>query len=151
MKKVFITAIIIASLSYVLSAQDSSISNPLKGYEISLNSCIGNANLQTVTVTFTLQHELPHQRFYVLSNNTKAYVNGNICTWSMTKMGGQKINYAVIPTKTAVSCEVTFRNVLPSSEALKTFFVNVTSANADGGGNRQSGIIEMHDVAITWQ
>lgn len=129
----------------------------LRGYSAVFKSCQGDAAAQTVTMIFTLKHELPNQAFESTQFGVKAY--GDNSVFSMNYMaigdravGNQNTGYTLtnsIPTDVPLTFTVTIGNILPRVKMFSKVIIPLYSRNENGGGV-QGCSWEMINMPIQW-
>jgi hypothetical protein len=129
-----------------------------QNFEFTVLECKGNALDQTVTVTITIKHNLPHQQLSLYTGTKKPFAYGetgnNYDYKNAIFPGGINKTGVIIfssPTNILLKGTIIFRNVLPQTEKLS--LVNGTFAfkNIDGGGNSSTGEFEVRNLNISWK
>jgi len=125
-------------------------------FKFSFISCKGNRAAQNVTVTFTIEHNLPNQDFTIAMYDTDhgdAYdaqgTNYRITSFRSTSVAGNEGTTGKIPTGIPITITLTFDNVLPGNDLFKLVSMIYNSSNLDNS-NRQLGTVSFKNIKIMW-
>jgi hypothetical protein len=125
-------------------------------FKFSFISCKGNRAAQNVTVTFTIEHNLPNQDFSINEWSTDmgdAYdaqgTNYRITSMNATSVGGMVGSTGKIPTGIPITITLTFDNVLPGNDFFKLVSMIYNCSNLDKS-NKQAGTVNFKNIKIMW-
>lgn len=127
-------------------------------FELKLLECKGNSIEQTVEITFTLKHSLPHQQMDLYTGREKpiAYSEvGNSFDFKSSFFPNSKSTMVeterfILPTNQLIQGKLIFRNVLPQTEKLSLVTGTFEFHNNDGYGNPGKGEFEIKNLTINW-
>ena len=127
-------------------------------FEFKVIECKGNSLDQTVEITITIKHGLPHQQLELYTGAMKpiAYGElGNNYEFKGAKFPNVIHTYGLatffVPTNLLIQGILVFRNVLPQTEKFSLVNGTFTFKNKDGGGNFSKGEFEIRNLKIDWE
>lgn len=126
-------------------------------FEFKVIECKGNSIEQTVELTITIKHSLPHQQLDLFIGNQKPIAYGETGNnyefksanfpESKKLMGSESF---FVPTNLLIQGKIVFRNILPQTEKLKLVNGTFQFKNKDGLGNKGTGEFEIKNLVINW-
>ena len=130
---------------------------------VKILSIEGNKSQQTVTVTFVLKTELPHQKIGLIKDVCGTYGEGkaydgdgteynlkNVALGSNTETVWGRVDNK-LPTSVPLKGSITFSNVLSKVSVLSFITFFMSSRNYDGGEHCQAGNVEIRNTKIDWK
>ncbi len=128
-------------------------------YELTLLSCKGNKNSQTVTITFRVKQEGVHKELKVYSTESftqygaEAYdAEGTEYNAKEVSVGSNSSTYSEsnkIPTSIPIKFSLTFHKVLPKVTEFSYITIPVSFGDYDDY-KREGGAIEIRNLKIDW-
>lgn len=133
-----------------INGGNTSLSNRMADYTVTVTGCRGSKSDQTVTVYFTVLHGLADQYFAIRASHSKAFAGGMSYSKFATKVGGKSSNNTV-PYQVEISCEATIKYVPPSVQVFESISVDLYSKNKGGNSGTKAGKLELRDLKVVWQ
>ena len=126
-------------------------------FEFKVIECRGNSIDQTVEMTVTIKHSLPHQQLDLFTGSKKPVAYGEMgnnyefkdATFPDARSGMGTKTFSS-PTNLLIQGKLVFRNVLPQTEKFSLVNGIFQFKNKDGGGNRAKGEFEIRNLSINW-
>jgi len=126
-------------------------------FEFKVLECVGNSIEQTVEITVTIKHSLPHQKLELFTGSKKPVAygeTGNNYDFKEATFPNASSVFGALsfnsPTNLLIQGKLVFRNVLPQTEKLSLVNGIFQFKNKDGNGNRAKGEFEIRNLNINW-
>lgn len=138
-------------------ANSVEIINRNNNFKFTFISCVGNRIEQKVKLTLMVEHNLPHQNFWLnefdMSKGDAYDSQGNRYKAGMDdcSIGGIDGNSTgKIPTGIPNKITIGFNNVMPGNDLLKMVSLIFNSYNLDGS-NKQHGTVDFKNIKVIWK